>query len=169
MRRIEMFIFKRIKKLEEDVSELKAENEKLHRIIKHAGSEPVVCIKSHTTIHKILDPYNASLYYRHTLYYYKDNTEYSVDLDNINNSFENFRKIEILKDIGGIVYFICLAERIDLNSNGFIGLYSSTIRCVVAFDYVCKTYEIHKIDDDIIKVYKDLEILNEEKEETNNQ
>lgn len=163
-----MFIFKRIKKLEEDVSELKAENEKLHRIIKHAGSEPVVCIKSDTTIHKILDPYNASLYYRYTLYYYKDNTEYSIDLGNINNSFANFRIIEILKDIGGIVYFTCLAERLDLNSNGFPVIYSNPIRLVVAFDYVCKTYEIHKIDDDIIKVYKDLEILNEEKEDTDN-
>ena len=165
-----MFIFKRIKKLEEDVSELKAENEKLHRIIKHAGSEPVVCIKSHPTIHKILDPYNASLYYRYTLYYYKDNTEYSVELDgNITNRFENFRKIENLKDIGGIVYFTCLAERLEINSNIFPVTYSNPIRLVVAFDYVCKTYEIHMIDDDIIKVYKDLEILNEEKEDTDYQ
>lgn len=163
-----MLIFKRIKKLENDVSELKAENEKLHRIIKHAGSEPVVCITSYTTIHKILDPYDASLYYRYTLYYYKDNTEYSVELDNITNRFANFRIIEILNDIGGIVYFTCLAERLELNSNGFHLLYSSPVRLVVAFDYVCKTYEIHKIDDDIIKVYKDLEILNEEKEDTDN-
>lgn len=150
-----MFIFKRIKKLEDDVSKLKAENEKLHRIVKRAGSEPVAYISE-----------SASLYYEYTLYYYKDSTEYSVELSDVPNDIVDFRKIKILKDVNDVVYLDC--QTTTINKYYFPQSNIEPERYIIIFDYFLSKYEIHKIDDDLIKVYKDLEVSNEEKEETDN-
>ena len=152
----------KIKALEKEVEELRADNDKIHRILKHVGKEPCVEIQSKTTY----DDSNAAGGYIweyckriYTLYFYKDNSEYSVHLKEFDNEHIKVTNCEV-KVVTNT--FAILKVTVRKSWDRWIRHYNTPLcndrinTYLINFNYVCGDYAIMQTFEDDENLYREI-------------
>lgn len=158
----------KIKALEKEVEDLKAENEKIHRILKHVGKEPCFEIRTKTkTIYEDSDKAYSYTWqcckYVHTLYFYKDNSEYSVHLKEFDDKAVKFTDCEVKHVIGTRVMLkVTVREpwialrHINIPNCGSVIHNDSVNTYLINFDYIDGKYSMMQTFEDDEKLYREV-------------
>lgn len=158
----------KIKALEKEVEDLRVENEKIHRILKHVGKEPCFEIVG-KSVYKDPEEYGFNGYIcecytrTHTLYFYKDNSEYSVHLKEFDDKCVKFMDCEV-KHVAGTYAMLKVTVRELLNSSYHINIHNyggATINVcrdtyLINFDYIDGKYSMMQTFEDDEKLYREV-------------